>query len=85
MDIYVVSMSWLLSIVLQRTLGCEYLFELWFSLDICPGVGLLDHIVLKGFLWTILPLLSKQFYSPYFSISTLAIPIIIFVALHFWK
>ena len=22
-----------------------YLFKLWFSLDICPGVGLLDHIV----------------------------------------
>ena len=22
-----------------------YLFELWFSLDICPGVGLLDHMV----------------------------------------
>ena len=22
-----------------------YLFELWFSLDICPGVGLQDHIV----------------------------------------
>ena len=21
-----------------------YLFELWFSLDICPGVGSLDHI-----------------------------------------
>ena len=20
-------------------------FELWFSLDICPGVGLLDHMV----------------------------------------
>ena len=22
-----------------------YLFKPWFSLDICPGVGLLDHIV----------------------------------------
>ena len=22
-----------------------YLLELWFSLDICPGVGLLDHMV----------------------------------------
>ena len=22
-----------------------YLFELWFSPDICPGMGLLDHIV----------------------------------------
>ena len=44
MDIYVVSMSWLLWIVLQWTLGCMYLFELWFSLDICPGFGLLDHM-----------------------------------------
>ena len=28
-------------------LGCKYLFELQFStfLDICPGVGLMDHIV----------------------------------------
>ena len=25
--------------------GCIYLFELWFSPDICPGVGLLDHMV----------------------------------------
>ena len=24
-------------------LGCMYLFELQFCLDICPGVGLLDH------------------------------------------
>jgi len=22
-----------------------YLSELWFSLDVCPGVGLLDHMV----------------------------------------
>ena len=22
-----------------------YLFKVWFSLDICPGVGLLDHTV----------------------------------------
>ena len=36
-------MSWLLWIVLQWTLGCIYLFELWFSLDICLGLGLLDH------------------------------------------
>ena len=26
-------------------IGCMYLFQLRFSLDICPGVGLLDHIV----------------------------------------
>ena len=25
------------------TLGCMYLFELEFSLGICPGVGLLSH------------------------------------------
>ena len=37
-------MSWLLRIVLQWTLGCMYLFELWFSPDICLGVGLLDHM-----------------------------------------
>ena len=24
---------------------CMHLFKLWFSLDICPGVGLLDHMV----------------------------------------
>ena len=38
-------MSWLLQIELQRTLGCIYLFRLWFPPDTCPGVGLLDHIV----------------------------------------
>ena len=26
-------------------IGCMYLLELWFSLDSCPGVGLLDHMV----------------------------------------
>ena len=26
-------------------IGCMYLFELWFSLDIWPGVGLLYHMV----------------------------------------
>ena len=39
--------------VLQWTSGCIYLFKFCFSLDICPGVGLLDHmiilfLVLKG-------------------------------------
>ena len=38
-------MSWLLWIVLQWTLGCMYLFELWFSPGICPGVGFLDHMI----------------------------------------
>ena len=44
MDISFPSMSQLLWIVLQWTLGCLYLSELWFCLDICPGVGLLDHM-----------------------------------------
>ena len=26
-------------------MGCMYLFELWFSPGICPGVGLLSHTV----------------------------------------
>ena len=26
-------------------IGVNDLFELWFSPDICPGVGLLDHMV----------------------------------------
>ena len=29
----------------QWTLGCIYCFELWFSPNICPGAGLLDHIL----------------------------------------
>ena len=31
--------------MLQWTLGCMCLFELWFSLDICPEVGWLYHII----------------------------------------
>ena len=27
--------------------GCMYFFELWFSLDICPAVGLLGHMVVS--------------------------------------
>ena len=39
-------MSWLLQIVLQRVyLGYLHLFKVWFSPDICPGVGLLDQMV----------------------------------------
>jgi len=44
MNIQPASMSWLSLIVLQWTLRCVYAFELYFSLDMCPGVGLLDHI-----------------------------------------
>ena len=29
----------------EVNVGFIYLFELWFSLDIFPGVGLQDHIV----------------------------------------
>ena len=32
-------------VVFQWTLKWVYLFELWFSLDICPGVGSMDHMV----------------------------------------
>ena len=38
--ILVVFMSWLLYTVLVGTLGYMYLFKLWFSLDICPIMGL---------------------------------------------
>ena len=38
-------MSWLLYIVLQWTLWYVCLFDSWFSLDRCPGVGLLDQMV----------------------------------------
>ena len=43
MDTEIVPMSWLLWIVL---LGCMYLFTLWFCLDLCPEVRLLDHTVI---------------------------------------
>ena len=45
MDIWFASMSWWLFIVLQWTLRCMYLLELWFSPGIHPGVGLLGHMV----------------------------------------
>ena len=31
--------------MLQWTSGCMYLFGLWFSLDKCPGLRLLDHMI----------------------------------------
>ena len=31
--------------MLQWTLGCMYLFKLWVTPDICPGVWLLHHMV----------------------------------------
>ena len=34
-------------IMLPWTVGCMDLFKFWFSMCICPGVGLLDHKVVK--------------------------------------
>ena len=54
MDIWVASMSWLLSTMLQWwTMGSMYPFETCFSLGICPRVGLWNlmvalFLVLKG-------------------------------------
>ena len=33
--------------IVNRTVGCMHLFKLefWSFLDICPGVGLLDHVI----------------------------------------
>ena len=48
--------------MLLRTQKCTYLFKLWFHLDICLGMGLLDLIVallLVFFLWN----LHTVFYS----------------------
>ena len=42
----VVSMPWLLQTVLQWTSEDMCLFESWFSLDRCPGAGLLDQMVI---------------------------------------
>jgi len=39
-------MSWLLWIVLQWTYGCLCLFQIKFSLDICPREGLLGHMII---------------------------------------
>jgi len=53
-DIFVASVSWLLWVVLQWTLGCMYLFKVWFSPDTHTGVGLLDRmvVVFLVFKWT---------------------------------
>ena len=45
MDIWVVSISWLLWILLQWTYGCMCLFQGNFFLDICPRMGLLSHVI----------------------------------------
>ena len=46
--------------MLLWTLKCMYLFELWFSPDICLGVGLLDHMVV---LFLVLRKLHTVLYS----------------------
>ena len=43
-DTHVAFLSWLLSVALLWTLGYMYLFELEFSPETCPGVGLLDRV-----------------------------------------
>ena len=45
MDIWVVSMTWLLWIALQWTYECIRLFQGKFCPHICPRVGLLAHMV----------------------------------------
>ena len=49
MDIWSASLSWLLGIVLLWTLGCMHLSRVRFSRDACPGVGLLEHMVVFVF------------------------------------
>ena len=46
-----IPLSWLLWIILQWTLGCMYLSELQFCLDVCSGMGLLDHMATLFFIF----------------------------------
>jgi hypothetical protein len=51
------------TLLLQETLICIYLFELWFSPNICPGIGLLDQmvtLVLVGSLPYVKPASSRK-------------------------
>ena len=57
-------MSWLLYTVLQWTLQYMYFFKSWFSLDRCPGVGLLNQMVVLVF-WGISILFSTVFVPIY--------------------
>ena len=63
MDIYVVSMSWLLWIVLLWTWECMYPLELQCCQDICPGVGLPNHMA--TLIFSFLRNLHTVFYSDY--------------------
>ena len=40
-----------------------YRFELWFCLDICLGVGLLDHTIIQFFVFSLSPLLRNLIVS----------------------
>ena len=62
-NIQVISMPWLMWTELLWTWGCMYLFGLWFSLGICPGVGLLDHMTTPIFQF--LRNLHPAFHSSY--------------------
>ena len=53
--------------------GCIYLFELWFSPDICPGVGLQDHMMALFLVFKESPCCSTQWlYQFAFFYSSLA-------------
>ena len=45
-----------------------YLFELWFSSDICLGVGLLDHMVVlfSGFFRKLYTVFHSGYINPFF-------------------
>ena len=60
-------MSWLLWIVLPWTYGCIYLFEFEFCPGICPGVKLLDHMVVLYFV----------FWGTFILFSTVVVPVYI--------
>ena len=59
-DIYVASVSWLLWIVQQGTLGCMYLFEVWFSLDMRLGGELLGQVVVLFLVRNLHPVLHSD-------------------------
>ena len=45
----------------KMNIGVQYLFRLWFSPDICPGVGLLYHTVVFSFLENLYTVLHSGF------------------------